>query len=253
VRFALRSGRCSGSMLLTPVPMRGLFITGTDTGVGKTFVACGILRHLRANGVRAGAYKPVCSGAEVLSDSRLRWPDVDALAEALRGEFPSARICPQCFTAPLAPPLAAAREGRQIDPSLLISGRDWWSDRVDVLIVEGAGGLLSPIAAGVSNADLARQLAYPVVVVAADRLGTINHTLLTVEAALTRGLRVAGVVLNRQSDPPDASVESNRDELLRLCPAPVLGVWPYKAIHSLRAGSGGIRIDWQALASARIT
>jgi dethiobiotin synthetase len=240
-------------MLLTPVPMHGLFITGTDTGVGKTFVACGILRDLRADGVRAGAYKPVCSGAEAGSGGTLHWPDVDALSEALGGKFSPAQICPQCFTAPLAPPLAAAREGRHIDPSLLISGRDWWSGQVDVLIVEGAGGLLSPIGEGVSNADLARQLAYPVVVVAADRLGTINHTLLTVEAALARGLRVAGVILNRTNDPPDASAESNRDELSRLCPAPVLGVWPHKAIHSLRAGTEGIRIDWQALASARIT
>lgn len=230
--------------------MRGLFITGTDTGVGKTFVACGILRDLVAARVRAGAYKPVCSGAEASPDGSLRWPDVDALADALDGEFPAERICPQCFVAPLAPPLAATSEGRQVDPALLIAGRDWWADQVDTLIVEGAGGLLSPIADGVSNADLARKLGYPLLIIAADRLGTINHTLLTVEAAQARGLRIAGILLNRLSDPADASVESNRDVLARLTPVPVLDVWPHGAIRLLRPGRSGVRIDWSALADA---
>jgi dethiobiotin synthetase len=230
--------------------MRGLFITGTDTGVGKTFVACGILRELTAAGVRAGAYKPVCSGAEAAPGGPRRWPDVDALADVLGGKFPAERICPQCFAAPLAPPLAAQREGRRVDPALLTAGREWWSDRVDVLIVEGAGGLLSPVADGRSNADLAGQFGYPLLVVAADRLGTINHTLLTVEAAVARGLRVAGVLLSRVCDPPDASVESNCDELRRLSPVPVLGVWPHGDIRSLRSGQPGVRIDWLALADA---
>jgi dethiobiotin synthetase len=230
--------------------MRGLFITGTDTEVGKTFVACGILRDLTAAGVRAGAYKPVCSGAEVASGGELRWPDVDALAEALESKFPAERICPQCFLAPLAPPLAAVREGRRVEPSLLTAGRDWWLNHVEVLIVEGAGGLLSPVGDGISNADLARQFGYPLLIVAADQLGTINHTLLTVEAARARGLRVAGILLNRQFDPPDASVETNRDELERLSPVPVLGVWPHGANRLLRPGQTGVRIDWLALADA---
>lgn len=228
--------------------MRGLFITGTDTGVGKTFVACGILRDLICSGVRAGAYKPVCSGAEADPERRLRWADVDALADALQGQYPAERICPQCFGPPLAPPLAARCEGRRVDRTLLTAGCDWWRDQVDLLIVEGAGGLLSPVADDLSNADLARQFGYPLLVVAADRLGTINHTLLTVEAALARNFRVAGIVLNRLSDRPDASIESNRDELERLSPVPVLGVWPHGAIHLLRPGQSGVTMDWQALA-----
>lgn len=230
--------------------MQGLFITGTDTGVGKTVVACAIVRELSAAGVRAGAYKPVCSGAETSPDGGLSWSDVEALADALNGAFPVERICPQCFSAPLAPPIAAAREGRSVDAGLLAAGREWWTGRVDVLIVEGAGGLLSPLADGVSNADLAGQLGYPLLIVAADRLGTINHTLLTVEAAAARGLRIAGVLLNRVSAVPDASAETNHAELSRRCSVPVLGIWPHGASSSLRPGGEGIRIDWQALTRA---
>lgn len=227
--------------------MRGLFITGTDTGVGKTVVACSGLRQMRAAGVRAGAYKPVCSGAESAALVGQRWSDVDALAGALDGEFPPERICPQCFAAPLAPPLSAQREGRQVDPVLLTAGRDWWAGRVEVLIVEGAGGLLSPLAEGISNADLARDLGYPVLIVAADRLGTINHTLLTVEVALARGLHVAGVLLNQVSAAPDPSAGSNQAELSRSCPAPVLGTWPHLESPALRQGNTEIRIDWLGL------
>jgi dethiobiotin synthetase len=230
--------------------MRGLFITGTDTGVGKTFVACTLLRELTAAGIRAGAYKPVCSGAESSPDGALHWRDVDLLADALKRRFPSDRICPQCFAAPLAPPLAAIREGRRVDCTLLTVGRDWWMDKVDFLVVEGAGGLLSPLAEGVSNADLAQQLDYPLLIIAADRLGTINHTLLTVEAARARGLWVAGIILNRLTAEPDESVTTNCEELARSCPAPLLGVWPHGATQSLRPGQAGVKIDWLALAGA---
>lgn len=230
--------------------MRGLFITGTDTGVGKTVVACGIVRSLRADDLRTGAYKPVCSGAERLPDGRPVWGDVAALSRSAGGEFPSELICPQCFIAPLAPPMAAAAEGRQVDVTLLAAGRDAWTGIVDALVVEGAGGLLSPIADGISNADLAGQLRYPLLIVAADRLGTINHTLLTVEAALARKLPVAGVVLNRLTATPDASVDTNLGELLRTCPVPVLGVWPFDGDELLRPGSPTARMDWQALLGA---
>lgn len=228
--------------------MRGLFITGTDTGVGKTHVACGILRDLRAAGVQVGAYKPVCSGAELLDDGQQVWRDIEALAAATDNRFPPERIGPQRFAAPLAPPAAAAAEGRSVEPQLLVAGRDWWSGRVELLVIEGAGGLLSPVAEGLSNADLAQQLGYPLVVVAADRLGVINHTLLTVEVALARGLRVAGVILNRIHETPDLSVNSNFDQLRRSCPVPVLGVWPCGPNRSLRLGESAARMNWLTLA-----
>ena len=230
--------------------MRGLFITGTDTGVGKTFVACGIIGSLRAAGLRTGAYKPVCSGADRLPDGRLEWADIAALSRATGGQFANERICPQCFLAPLAPPVAAVAEGRQVDAGLLATGRDAWSPHVDALIVEGAGGLLSPVADGVSNADLARQLGHPLLIVAADRLGAINHTLLTVEAALARQLPVAGVILNRLTAAPDASIDTNYAELVRCCRVPVLGICPFGANDLLRPGSPAARMKWQALLGA---
>lgn len=227
--------------------MRGLFITGTDTGVGKTFVACGIIRSLRASGLSTGAYKPVCSGATLQQDGSWDWDDVTALSHAVGDLFPHTLICPQRFVAPLAPPVAAAAEGQTVDRSLLVSGCKAWNSEVEGLIVEGAGGLLSPVAAGVSNADLARELGYPVLIVAADRLGTINHTLLTVEALRVRDLPIAGVVLNRLTADPDASVATNFAELARSCPVPLLGVWPFGGNQLLRPGQDTNTMNWQAL------
>lgn len=230
--------------------MRGLFITGTDTGVGKTVVACGIARTLREGGLRVGAYKPVCSGAERLPSGHPEWPDVAALATAIGGEFPRDRICPQRYIAPLAPPRAAALEKRTVDAELLESGLEWWTSNVECLVVEGAGGLLSPLAHGVSNADLALRLGLPVLVVAADRLGCISHTLLTVEAAQARGLRVAGVVLNQTSPNPDSSSEFNFQDLSSSCPVPLLGVWPFAAEQLLRREPAGTRMFWETLFDA---
>lgn len=227
--------------------MRGLFITGTDTGVGKTVVACGIIRSLRESGVRIGAYKPVCSGAERQPDGSLEWADVAALAAATGNEFPRDRICPQCFDAPLAPPRAAALENRAVDAELFETGLSWWTSHVDFLVVEGAGGLLSPIAERVSNADLAQRLGFPVIVVAADRLGCINHTLLTIEAALARGLRVAGIVLNQTTPKPDSSSTFNFEDLAGGCNVPLLGIWPFEAPQLLRRESSTTRMDWVTL------
>src|SRR5687768_477738 len=92
----------------------GLFVTGTDTGVGKTYLTCLIAREMRARGVSVGAYKPACTGCELAPDGRPRWADVDALADSLGGRYPADRICPQRFRAPLAPPVAAQQEGRAV-------------------------------------------------------------------------------------------------------------------------------------------
>ena len=116
--------------------MRGLFVTGTDTGVGKTWVTAMVARHLVQQEIQVGAYKPTASGSQ-----NGRWADVDVLREAIGGRFPEERICPQRFDAPLAPPEAARLENREIDPGLLRSGALWWSDQVDTLLVEGVGGL----------------------------------------------------------------------------------------------------------------
>jgi dethiobiotin synthetase len=224
-----------------------LFITGTDTGVGKTRVACLIARAAFDSGVRVGVYKPVCSGA-FAGDPPFR-DDVERLAAAAGHLFPQERICPQRFAAPVAPPLAARLEGRQVDSRLLRQGAHWWAGQVDLLLVEGAGGLLSPIADDETVADLAMDLGYPLLIVAADRLGTINHTLLTVEAAKSRDLRIAGVVVNRVTGEPDASSAGNAVEIARRCGAPVLGVVGFESHQMLRPGGGGATIDWVDLAA----
>jgi dethiobiotin synthetase len=153
----------------------GLFITGTDTDVGKTYVAALIAHQLTTAGYRVGVYKPAASGCR-LENSRLISDDALLLWHAAGepGEFE--KVCPQCFLAPLAPHLAARAEGKKIDGKLLRDGLKYWLARSDIVLVEGAGGLLSPLSDNDYVADLAHDFGFPLVVVARNALGTINHT-----------------------------------------------------------------------------
>ncbi len=206
-------------------PRRGLFITGTDTEVGKTYVASLIARQLVSAGHRVGVYKPAASGCQqeggrsVSEDARCLW-------EAAGRPLTLEAVCPQTFAAPLAPHLAAAAEGRSIDAELLRDGLRVWTDHCDIVLVEGAGGFMSPLGDEDFVADLVYEFDYPLVVVAPNRLGTINHTLLTLIAISTfrEGLDVAGVVLNELVAPElcDASAATNPSELARLCVPPLL-------------------------------
>jgi dethiobiotin synthetase len=220
----------------------GLFITATDTSVGKTYVAALIARQLRGTGMRVGAYKPCASGSVAGPAGRPLWGDVEELFRATGERFERRRICPQCFAAPVAPPVAARLEGRQVSHDLLESGLAFWRGHVDFLLIEGVGGLLAPLTEESSVADFARRVGYPLVIVARVGLGTINHTLLTVEAALARGLRVAGVVLN-QAEPNESgpAAETNPAELARRCPAPVLGVLPHSGVGCAAEQSKRVR------------
>ena len=230
--------------------MRGLFVTGTDTGVGKTHVACAIVRELRAAGHRVGAYKPVCSGAVTDHDGRLIWDDVEALRQALESDVSDDRISPQRFVAPLAPPIAALQEGRTVDVTELQRGFDWWSSRCEIVVVEGAGGLLCPLTDNESMADLAKRFQLPLIVVARLGLGTINHTLLTVEVARNRGLRVAGIIFNEPSSAnvDDPSVTSNAHEVAARDPAPILGIHRHNALGWVGRFAEPVAVDWLALA-----
>jgi dethiobiotin synthetase len=232
---------------VTPLAVPGLFVTGTDTGVGKTFVSVLMISELRAAGLTVGAYKPACSGV-VETPTGPTWEDIEALDEATGRLFGRERIGPQRFLAPLAPPVAAKAEGRRVDAGLLRSGAEWWRGRCDVLIVEGAGGLLCPLTETETFADLAVSLGLPVLIVARATLGTINHTLLTIEAARRRGLTVVGVVLNEVvSAGDDASIATNADEITARTGTPVLGVVPHgRPARLLPYGTAG-RIDWRAL------
>jgi len=228
-----------------------LFITGTDTGVGKTAVTTALVRLLLKQGRRVGAYKPAASGAEDGPAGPV-WSDAALLAEALAQAFPLERICPQRFLAPLAPPVAAAEEGTQVDSGLLRTGAEWWADKVDLLLVEGAGGLLSPISDTDLVVDLAGDLGFPLLIVARLGLGTINHTLLTVEAASRRGVPVAGVILNetRQAEMVDPACASNPRELARRCPVPILAIVPHCPGADLLPVLESQKIDWSALADS---
>ncbi len=229
--------------MATRVP--GLFITGTDTGVGKTYVAALIARHLAVEGRKVGVYKPAASGC-VQQAGVLVSDDAVALWEAAGRPGELQQVCPQLFRAPLAPHLAARAEGREIDAALLREGLNYWLDRSDILLVEGAGGLMSPMGDDEYVADLAEEFGFPLVVVSRNVLGTINQTLQTlITAAVFReGLPIAGVVLNHPL-PPDAddvSLAQNRQELSHRCVPPVLAevFWGADAMDS--------SVDWFSLA-----
>jgi len=210
----------------------GLFITGTDTGVGKTYVAALIARDLLAAGHRVGVYKPAASGCRRQGD-RLVSDDAVALWEAAGRPGTLDEVCPQCFEAPLAPHLAARAEGKEIDPELLRTGIEPWLASSDFVLVEGAGGLMSPLGDEEYVADLAFDFAFPLIVVAANKLGVINQTLQTLITATTfrDGLEVAGIVLNHPQPPTatDPSLPTNRHELQTRCIPPLLGELPWQA------------------------
>ncbi len=176
--------------------MKTLFVTGTDTAVGKTWISCLLIRHLIATGHRTGAYKPVCSGAECSPEGVLTWHDPGALSDACGGRFPIDWICPQRYAAPVAPPVAARLEGRCVDANLRMAGLQRGQPVAETVVVEGAGGLLCPLSDDLTVADLAMSIGSRLVVVAANRLGVVNQTLLTLEVARSRDLPVLAVVLN---------------------------------------------------------
>ena len=207
-------------------------MTGTDTDVGKTAVAVAIVRGLMRSGfqsgLRVGVYKPVASGVPtgVAAAS-----DIARLWEAAGRPLSMEAVCPQRFEAAISPPRSALAEGRRIDETLLRSGFDAWRNASDIVIVEGAGGLFSPLGETTLNADLARDLDLPLVVVDAARLGAIGRTLAVVRAARAEGLHVAAVVLSQiepsESSPDDPAspqaiaIHSASDLAERLRPVPV--------------------------------
>ncbi|HUY91658.1 MAG TPA: dethiobiotin synthase [Pirellulales bacterium] len=232
---------------MTRPQVRGLFVTGTGTEVGKTFVAAAIAKALAAAGRRVGVYKPAASGCRLV-EGRLQSDDAIALWEAAGRPGELEQVCPQRFAAPLAPHLAARAEGREIDAKLLRSGLDAWTASSEIVVVEGAGGLLSPLSDDEYVADLAADFGFPLIVVAANVLGTIHQMLATLVVAETfpTPLDVAGVVLNHPfPEPPDASCGTNFAELTRRCVPPVLAEVGWQDPGSLAA------IDWYALATKK--
>lgn len=199
----------------------GLFVTGTDTGVGKTLVACALARTLRARGVDVGVQKPAETGVGPAGPL-----DALALRAAAGADDPLEDVCPEPRALPAAPAVAGEAEGRPIDLVRIRSAFDRLRARHEVMLVEGAGGLLVPLAGSFSMADLAAELRLPLLVVARGALGTVNHTLLTLEAAAARGLAVAGVVVSCGPAPLAPAEAANLGALRRALGARLLAELP---------------------------
>ena len=189
--------------------MKGLFVTGTDTGCGKTTVACAIARAAREAGQRVRVLKPVETGCVDGVPA-----DATALGEAAGDERPLEELCPYRLALPAAPEIAARQEQIEIDPDALQRAFASAADGADLVLVEGAGGLRVPIRAGLDMAELALLFGLPLLVVARAALGTINHTLLTLEAAKLRRLRVVLVVFSHTEPALSDADRANLDLLL---------------------------------------
>ena len=206
----------------------GFFVTGTDTGVGKTLIACCLLRAFAARGFWAVGMKPVASGA-VAGGSGLVHDDVERLIAAGNVAAPRDHVNPYCFAPPIAPHIAAAEAGMKIDLDHIGRCFNALTERADVVIVEGVGGFRVPLGSGADTAQLAARLALPVVLVVAMRLGCLNHALLTAEAIAGRGLMLAGWVANHL-DPRMAAADENVRALETLIAAPLLARIAFTAI-----------------------
>ena len=196
----------------------GLFIVGTDTGVGKTLVAAALIYHLRDKGVNAGAFKPVESGGR---------EDSTTLLEASGAADPIELVNPYTFKLPISPHQAAEGEGRAIDITVILDAFDKLKERHDFIIAEGAGGLLVPFGPGYLLVDLIAELDLPVLVVARTAVGTINHTLLTVKHAQSLGLDVAGIIINHEKQMAETESVSRPQDLTHYIRVPLLGTLPY--------------------------
>lgn len=219
-----------------PNALRGLFVTGTDTGVGKTVVAGAICAALVARGVRVAAFKPVVTG---IDDEPGEWPpDHELLAAAAGGGQSPAKVSPARFGPPVSPHLAAELAGTVLEPRMLVEAARRAAGEADLLVCEGVGGLMVPLTPGYLIRDFAVDLALPVVVAARPGLGTISHSLLTVEAARAAGLRVAAVVMTPWPEAPSPMEASNRQTVERLGGVEVHGLARTTPGDLARAGAG---------------
>jgi dethiobiotin synthetase len=223
----------------------GLFFTGTDTGVGKTLVTAAVARLLRRQGHPVGVCKPVATGAVRVAG---RWlsDDTVRLADAA-GETDLGAITPFAFPDPAAPPVAAKQQGAALTLLALIEAVRARCRPGAALLVEGVGGLLCPLTESETVADLGADLGLSLILVARRSLGTLNHTLLTLEVARARGLRVAGVVVNETVRPEGLADATNVEELRRRIDVPLLAVVP----HQAEPGAGEVpalaAVDWWRL------
>jgi dethiobiotin synthetase len=215
--------------------LRGLFVTGTDTEVGKTVVAASVCAALAARGERVAAFKPVVTG---LDEEPGEWPrDHELLARAASAGQSPAQVAPLTFGPPVSPHFAAEQAGTAIEPLELADAARAAGQGADALVCEGVGGLLVPLTPGYLVRDLALDLDLPLLVAARPSLGTINHTLLTLEAARAAGLEVAAVVITPWPDEPSDIERSNRRTIESLGDVRVCGLPPTAPSRLADAGA----------------
>ena len=228
--------------------MKGVFVTGTDTGVGKTLAACALVHALRARGLRVAPMKPVAAGAIATQGG---WANEDTLALA-RAAGPGApaleAITPVLLREPMAPHIAAAREGREIRLEPLLEAHRQLAPRPDFTVVEGVGGFLVPLGPSLDTRDLACALGLPVVLVVGLRLGCLNHALLTADSVRAAGLGLAGWIANHL-DPAMAAVDENVAALAERLAAPLVGRIPH--LPHVAAREAAAFLDVTALMETR--
>ena len=220
-----------------------IFVTGTDTGVGKTLVSTGLLHALAKRHARVVGMKPVAAGTELINGVQAN-EDVLALRAASNCPVPPELDNPVLLPDPVSPHIAAARAGVQIDIAHLVACQRALTALADAVVVEGAGGFLVPLSAIETGADLAQALGLPVLLVVGLRLGCLNHALLTAEAIRARGLTLAGWVANHV----DASMLAQEDNIAFLrqkLQAPLLATIPYQSTPDPRALTFNLPQAWQ--------
>ena len=201
---------------------KGIFVTGTDTGVGKTVVSAALAWALKGSGKRLAIIKPVQTGTN--SGGLM---DIEFTQSVIKTNYPVDAICPYRFSLPLAPSVASRLAGEQIDLKKINSAFQNLSSNHDVVIVEGAGGLLVPITDNYLMSDMARDLGLHLIIVARPDLGTLNHTLLTTESARHRGLKILGIVINKFPLTPGIAERTNLGLILEMTGVPIVGVIPF--------------------------
>jgi dethiobiotin synthetase len=207
---------------------RGVFVTGTDTGVGKTLCACALIHALVDRGVAVMPMKPIAAGAVVHAGGWANEDTIALLRAAGRVEARAIDVNPVLLREPMAPHIAAAREGREITLEPILAAFERLRSTADFIVVEGVGGYRVPLSDSLDTVDMARAMRLPVILVVGLRLGCLNHALLTSDAVRTSGLPLAGWIANAV-DPEMAVREENVEALRKRLRAPLLGRIPYEA------------------------
>jgi len=218
--------------------VNGCLVTGTDTGVGKTVVAAAIVAALTARGLRVAPVKPVVTGLDEPEPGR---PLDHELLAAAAGLDDAGAVTGLTFGPAVSPHLAAELVGITVEPARLVAAARSAAQGADVVVGEGAGGLLAPLTGGYLIRDYALDLGLPLVIAARPGLGTINHTLLTIESARASGLGVLGVVLTPWPDEPDAMQRSNRDTIAALGDVEVATL-PFAGIRVAELAAAGVTL-----------